>query len=187
MTTNNLPNSITPFPGAAGGSSFHTELDQAHPGLDLDSRSQFRRRAADSVSTRPDADGVSRAAGSPLGVLTVTREASSPIRDARGEMRAPTTGTSIDPFMAELDPTTMAGDLQKNWEAIMDAFDPGGLIDKFRNGELRPEHLKGEAGQLVMMKLKDRLAQVQAFMDAVRGILDAYNDAMKRTAQNIRA
>lgn len=187
MTTNNVPNPMTPFPGAAGASSLNTGLDSTHTGLELAPSAQLRKRAEAALTTRADGDGVSRAISPPFGLLEAPREASSPIRDARIDLRTPTTSSRVDPFMAELDPTTMAGDLQKNWEAIMDAFDPGGLIDKFRNGDLRPEHLKGEAGQLVMMKLKDRLAQVQAFMDAVRGILDAYNDAMKRTAQNIRA
>ena len=181
MSTTNTNSTLTPFVGAAGGPKTGNAI--ANEPLALSPDAQLRRAAAKRMSP----DEASRAEINPLVYVPPTAALTEGGFSRNGLLHAHNPAGPVDPFGVEIDPTTMTAELEQNWDAIMNTLDPGGLIDKFRNGELKPEHLKGEAGQLVMMKLKDRLAQVQSFMDAVRGILDAYNDAMKRTAQNIRA
>jgi hypothetical protein len=37
----------------------------------------------------------------------------------------------------------------------------------------------------MMMLIRDRLTRMQALIDALRGIMDAYNDSLKKAAEQI--
>lgn len=88
----------------------------------------------------------------------------------------PSISVAVQPVQADLDTI---------WQKIKDATDGAGMLDMFRNGQITPDMLVGEAGQLTMMKLKDVMTQQQAMLDGIRGILDTWNQALKKAADSL--
>lgn len=83
------------------------------------------------------------------------------------------------------DPTNGNLSIASFWNAVHDAIDPDDLVGRFRRGEILLSELTGEEGQMVFAVIQDRISQMQAIVDALRGILESYNRAAMEAAKAI--
>lgn len=79
----------------------------------------------------------------------------------------------------------IGADIEGVWKKIEAATDPNGLLTMFRKGQITPEMLEGNMGQLTMAKLNDILKSQQAMFDGVRGILETYAQSLKKAADSL--
>lgn len=71
------------------------------------------------------------------------------------------------------------------FELAKRVIDPDDLVGQFRRGDIPAEQLMGEEGEVLFMMIKDRLTRMQAVVEALRSISEAYNDSLKRAAEAI--
>ncbi len=97
--------------------------------------------------------------------------------------------TRFEQFAAQFggfrDPTTGNLTVAGFWAAMHKAIDPDDLVGQFRRGEIPPSLLTGEEGQVIFTIIQDRISQMQAVVDALRGILEQYNRAAMEAAKAI--